>query len=123
MNFWETYEKLCSNIGKKPTQVGRELSISPASVTQWKNGSIPGGEKLVQIADYFNVTTDYLLGRTEEVPAESVISVSYPEPEEKEVKSKPDGMTSEFFKVFETLDWADKLDTMNFVRDKVRKSV
>ena len=123
MNFWETYEKLCSNIGKKPTQVGRELSISPASVTQWKNGSIPGGEKLVQIADYFNVTTDYLLGRTEEVPAESVISVSYPEQEEKEVKSKPDGMTSEFFKVFETLDWADKLDTMNFVRDKVRKSV
>ena len=123
MNFWETYEKLCSNIGKKPTQVGRELSISPASVTQWKNGSIPGGEKLVQIADYFNVTTDYLLGRTEEVPAESVISVSYPEQEEREVKSKPDGMTSEFFKVFETLDWADKLDTMNFVRDKVRKSV
>ena len=123
MNFWETYEKLCSNIGKKPTQVGRELSISPASVTQWKNGSIPGGEKLVQIADYFNVTTDYLLGRTEEIPAESVISVSYPEQEEREVKSKPDGMTSEFFKVFETLDWADKLDTMNFVRDKVRKSV
>ncbi len=121
MNFWETYEKLCSNIGKKPTQVGRELGISPASITQWKNGSIPGGEKLVQIADYFNVTTDYLLGRTEEIHTEPVISVSYPENEEREFKSKSDGMISEFFKIFETLDWADKIDAMQFVKERMRK--
>ena len=66
MNFWETYEKLCLNVGKKPTQAGRELSISPASITQWKNGSIPSGEKLIQIADYFGVSIDYLLGRVGE---------------------------------------------------------
>ena len=129
MNFWQTYEKLCSAVNKKPTQVGRELSISSGTITQWKNGSMPGGEKLMQIADYFNVTTDYLLGRTEDSTSETenIITVSSrqvqkPQEEAKE-EPKQDGVTNEFFKVFEALDWSDKIDTMQFARDRMRKSV
>lgn len=43
--------------------VVKELSIATGSVTKWKNGSIPNGETLVKLADYFNVSIDYLLGR------------------------------------------------------------
>ena len=123
MNFWETYERLCAKVNKKPTQVGRELSISSGTITQWKNGSIPGGEKLMQIADYFGVSIDYLVGRTEESVSqtENVISVSRSMQQEPKEGTKQDGITSEFFKVFEALDWSDKLDTMQFARDRMRK--
>ena len=123
MNFWETYERLCAKVNKKPTQVGRELSTSSGTITQWKNGSIPGGEKLMQIADYFGVSIDYLVGRTEESVSETenVISVSRSMQQEPKEETKQDGITSEFFKVFEALDWSDKLDTMQFARDRMRK--
>jgi len=129
MKFWSVYENLCLNAGKKPNSVGRELGISPGTITQWKNGSIPGGEKLMQIADYFNVTTDYLLGRTEDSTSETenIITVSSRPvqkiQEEAKEEPKQDGVTSEFFKVFEALDWSDKIDAMQFVRDRMRKSV
>ena len=74
-------------------------------------------DKITIIADYFNVSVDYLLGRTDNISSESN-SVS-PFTTQKEIKS--DGMTNEFFKVFEALDWTDKLDTMQFARDRMRK--
>lgn len=44
----------------------RELSLSKNSFVDWTNrGTIPNGEVLVKIADYFNVSADYLLGRTD----------------------------------------------------------
>ena len=30
-----------------------------------ENGAIPNGEILLKIADYFNVSIDYLMGRTD----------------------------------------------------------
>jgi len=125
MNFWQTYEKLCFDAHKKPTQVGRELSISSGTITQWKNGSMPGGEKLMQIADYFGVSIDYLVGRTENSNAETenIITVSSRSVQKAQEEPKQDGVTSEFFKVFEALDWSDKIDTMQFARDRMRKSV
>lgn len=63
MDFWQIFSKLCDSIGKKPNPVGKQLGIGSATITQWKNGSIPSGEKLVLLADCFNVSVDYLLGR------------------------------------------------------------
>lgn len=41
------------------------LDMSQATITFWENGKrMPDIEMLCKIADYFNVTTDYLLGRT-----------------------------------------------------------
>lgn len=62
MTFWETFNRLCETKGKKPHPVGKELGIASATITQWKNGSIPSGEKLILLSEYFGVTTDYLLG-------------------------------------------------------------
>ena len=39
--------------------------MNPASITQWKKGiAKPSFDAIIKISDYFNVTTDYLLGRT-----------------------------------------------------------
>lgn len=60
--FYDVYVNLCRNVGKKPSVVAAELGINKSNVSNWKNnGYTPRGEALQKIADYFKVTTDYLL--------------------------------------------------------------
>lgn len=68
MNFWMYFEYLCKIHNIKPNQVGKILNISSASITGWKQGSPPNSERLVAIADYFDVSTDFLLGRSSSDP-------------------------------------------------------
>ena len=42
--------------------VAKELDFSKSIYYDWKKGSMPSVEKLVLLADYFGVSTDYLLG-------------------------------------------------------------
>lgn len=47
-------------------QMADFLNMAQPSYIRYENGtSEPNLENLVRIADYFDVTTDYLLGRTE----------------------------------------------------------
>ena len=62
--FWQRLTALCDENKIKPNVVTKELGLSSATATHWKNGSIPNGVILDKLADYFNVSTDYLLGRT-----------------------------------------------------------
>lgn len=53
----------------EPRGVSKKLSesmgISTGNISDWKSGkSKPTAEALLKIADYFNVSIDYLLGRT-----------------------------------------------------------
>ena len=43
----------------------KDLSLAHGNVTNWNKGAVPKGETLNKLADYFNVSTDYLLGKTE----------------------------------------------------------
>lgn len=52
-------------LDSKPNPVVKELGLSNSITTKWKNGAIPNGEILLKIADYFNVSIDYLMGRTD----------------------------------------------------------
>ncbi|GMS56982.1 helix-turn-helix transcriptional regulator [Enterococcus raffinosus] len=45
-------------------EVEREAGLSSGSITKWDKSS-PKAESLQKVADYFDVSTDYLLGRTE----------------------------------------------------------
>lgn len=45
-------------------EVEREAGLSSGSITKWDKSS-PKAESLQKVANYFNVTTDYLLGRTD----------------------------------------------------------
>ncbi len=63
--FYDVYVELCKRIGKKPSVVAAELGINKSNVSNWKNnGYTPRGEALQRIADYFDTTVDYLMGRT-----------------------------------------------------------
>lgn len=63
MAFYERFEWLCKEKGVTPTQAARDVGIRQSVVSMWKKrGSTPNGNTLTKIADYFGVTTDYLLG-------------------------------------------------------------
>lgn len=60
--FYDTFSSLCKKIGKSPSKVALECDISKSAVSTWKSGrSNPQTEQLKKIADYFNVSVDYLL--------------------------------------------------------------
>lgn len=68
--FFDRYAELCRSSGETPNSVAKSLGIPSGSITAWKNGSQPRNKTLAKIADYFNVSTDYLLGQ-EKTPADT----------------------------------------------------
>ncbi len=61
--FYETFCRLCLIHGLTPSGAATKIGFNRASVTMWKNtGKAPKQELLLKIADFFGVTTDYLLG-------------------------------------------------------------
>lgn len=65
MDFYERYKMLCNSVGKTPTGVGVELGIHRSTVTYWKEGHTPKHEILAKIAEYFNVSINYLVGESD----------------------------------------------------------
>ncbi len=67
--FWDCYTSLCKLSGLSPNAVAKQIGVSNATCTKWKNGTIPNGETLIAISDFFDCSVDYLLGRTENAKA------------------------------------------------------
>ncbi|HGQ9783468.1 TPA: helix-turn-helix domain-containing protein [Streptococcus pneumoniae] len=65
--MFETFEKikeLAKKRGKSLGQVEEDLGYGRNTLYKVKN-STPNAERIAEIANYFNVSTDYLLGRTD----------------------------------------------------------
>lgn len=62
MNSYDNYAKLKEEKGVNDFAVSKATGIAPATISDWKNGkSEPKTEKLQRIADYFDVTVDYIM--------------------------------------------------------------
>ena len=70
--FFERFSNLCRERGETPNSVAKIIGASSGSVTAWKKGTDPRNATLGKIADYFGVSTDYLLGKDpQKAPAAS----------------------------------------------------
>jgi transcriptional regulator with XRE-family HTH domain len=58
--FFENIEKLCAKKGISITKLSEVLNLSSSVVTGWKNGAQPRKSTLKKIAEYFDVSIDYL---------------------------------------------------------------
>lgn len=63
MSFYDKFCEACIANSLKPTNVVKELGLSSANMSNWKNGRLPKTEILNKIASYLNVTTDFLLDK------------------------------------------------------------
>lgn len=55
---------LANEKGISLAQIERDLNLSNGSISSWRKGKA-SQDKILAIANYFNVSTDYLLGNTE----------------------------------------------------------
>ena len=64
--MYEIYCKLKNLRGCKDSDVARVTGITRSTFSDWKKGkSTPKQDKLQKIAEYFNVSVDYLIGATD----------------------------------------------------------
>lgn len=59
--FWDKFFTLCTSKGIKPTNFAKLIGVTPGTISGWKNGAIPSGETLEKIAQYFDVSIEYLM--------------------------------------------------------------
>lgn len=58
-------KKLREERGMQQKELALDLGVSQPTISDWEAGrKIPAGKRLEQIADYFNVSVDYLIGRS-----------------------------------------------------------
>lgn len=73
--FYEIVNNLCKERKTNITKMAQDIGLSNAAPSSWKKGAIPKATTLEKIAQYFDVSTDYLLGKTaEKKPADLSIS-------------------------------------------------
>ena len=61
--MYERFALLLAENNVTPYRVSKDTGIATATLSDWKNGrSTPKNDKLQKIADYFNVSLDWLTG-------------------------------------------------------------
>lgn len=90
----ERLKKLRTNKKLTQEQLGKIVNVTKVSISGYENGNrTPDTETLQNLANFFEVSTDYLLGRTDE-----------PEPNKKVTVAGQDiNLSAEELKLFEEL--------------------
>lgn len=62
----ERLKKLREDADMLSKDLASEINVEPSTITNWEKGNrSPKEDMLVRIADYFDCSVDYLLGRTD----------------------------------------------------------
>jgi len=72
--LYDRIKMLCERNHVTLQQLEKECGISNGTISKWKSRNVPSIDKVVRIANYFNVSVDFLSGRTEiEAPASELL--------------------------------------------------
>ena len=95
--------ELIKTHGVSASQLVTELGLNSTAVSEWKSGKTkPRAEHIAKLAIFFGVTSDYLLGLTDNPnPPENVLP--YVSPEEFAIIEKLRSLPSEKRQTVETL--------------------
>ena len=73
MQFSEALTHLMESNGVTAYRLFKDTGIAQSIIGRWKAGKAsPSAEYLQEVANYFNVSTDYLLGCEKESPADEL---------------------------------------------------
>ena len=64
--FYDVFLRLCASKNVSPSKAAEAVGLNRAAVAKWKNGATPSAVTAIKLADYFGVTTDYLLGKPDQ---------------------------------------------------------
>lgn len=72
--FFNRFKALCDEKEISVYRACTDIGLNRSAVAKWKAGGQPNGTTAAKLADYFGVTTDYLLGQTNERTAARAVS-------------------------------------------------
>jgi transcriptional regulator with XRE-family HTH domain len=75
MPLLEKIKKLCDSKGETFASLERKLGFGNATIRKWDDAT-PSGDRLAKVADFFDVSVDYLLGR-EKSPDKSELDCAF----------------------------------------------
>ena len=64
--FFNRFRALCDQKNVSVYRACTDIGLNRSAVAKWKTGGKPNGSTAAKLAEYFGVTTDYLLGQSEE---------------------------------------------------------
>ena len=64
--FFNRFKALCEERNISTYRACTDIGLNRSAVAKWKDGGKPNGTTAAKLADYFGVTTDYLLGQAEQ---------------------------------------------------------
>lgn len=102
--FYDNYIKLCAVHDKSPTAVSKEIGLSNAAASGWKNGKKPSAVTRQKLADYFGVTVEELTGE---------------EQKEKPAPGEGSGLDAAFNAVLDQLTEQELADVLQYAKFKV----
>ena len=74
--FFNRFKLLCDEKGVSVYQACTDIGLNRSAVAKWKAGGTPNGTTAGKLADYFGVTTDYLLEQTDHRQGDTARSVT-----------------------------------------------
>lgn len=63
--FFNRFKALCDERNISVYRACTDIGLNRSAVAKWKDGGKPNGTTAGKLAEYFGVTTDYLLGQSE----------------------------------------------------------
>ena len=115
ISFGERLRELREFKNLNQPELAKTVSVAKQTVSNWENDNrFPDKDMLIKLADFFDVTIDYLIGRTDIKTALVVThEVSGNEIKlEVNAKAYPNGMTYE--EVLKVLEAYEKLKSVGF---------
>ncbi|MEO0562122.1 MAG: helix-turn-helix transcriptional regulator [Chloroflexota bacterium] len=101
-------KKLRNQQGISQYELADRLGTNQTQVMRWESGKVnPTGESITMIADYFDVTTDYLLGRTNE-PHIEIGTSDLSDDEQQLIQLVRDGLLSDALVILAALSDPEK---------------
>ncbi len=74
--FFTRFKELCDEKGVSTYRACMDMGLNRSAVAKWKTGGKPNGTTAAKMAEYFGVTTDYLLGHSHSRTAQPQRTVS-----------------------------------------------
>lgn len=63
--LYQRIKELCNRNGISISKLEADLGFGNSSIKKWNSGTSPSIDKISKIANYFNVSIDYLTGRSD----------------------------------------------------------
>lgn len=115
--FAKRIRQLREKKGYSMNQLARELNITKSRINMWENnGTIPRMDVLINIANFFNVTTDYLLGNENDIELSTdnqklrSLQRNLSKLNDKELQQAEGMLKAVFFEIFNDTDEEDDFE-------------